>query len=310
MRRVPRSPGELIFERSVRHQGGQAIAWLAQMGCHSAENGPETRVYGDRLHIDDFFVSRVWRGPAFEEQFVPSWSETSISMFIVVDGEAILNRMGEKYELKKGSVVLNFSPIPIAIEGESSIARYFLRTSQDRFGLSWLPELKPFHVLAVTESHMSILGAVVNGIFGSDMSQSGWQAVSYVRTAVESIASGIVVSSIDYEMSGGTTSDRENFLSALVEIEKHAEDPEFDVVRLAEYVNLSRRQLERVLAVYNVTPARLIRRFRAARARKHLASNNATRKVDLEKIAQRSGFKTVQSMRSAIKQEVGSGSSD
>ena len=75
-------------------------------------------------------------------------------------------------------------------------------------------------------------------------------------------------------------------------------DPRFDVAALAEEMNLSRRQLQRLFNQFDTTPGRALRALRIDVAMRLI--NDETRRYTKQQIASRSGFKSVAALRRAL----------
>ena len=285
-------------------RGTAGTAWLLHRGWKLSAYARPFQLYADEIHAERLIVRRAYFAPirgGYEgrpQEARSGASGTSLHITHLVSGSVRVTDLGGVIrEIRSGGTFARRDGDELKLESDEPIA--LIQVVLDQSLLRLPTSSEGIDQFTDQEPASSIFRALVTSLFEADPDPSEATFIS-VQSALVSILQGLLEWDLLTDKVGITRSEAAILDRARHYIQQHATDPDLTVSDILDAVNVSRSYLFRVFARVNTTPLQYLTDLRLTRARQEIVMPGDSVRGMSHEIAQRSGFSTVRSLRSAM----------
>ncbi|NQX29873.1 helix-turn-helix domain-containing protein [Microbacteriaceae bacterium VKM Ac-2854] len=291
------------MERNVALRDGDAVNWLARSGWHVMRDARPLFLYGDAVRASGFELRRLWVSALTAVRPVRRTSSRSAELSLVIEGRGRIRaaRFGE-VSFETGSALLSDPSQPLTIETVAPAA--FISLTTPRAHLAAGDGSEQLIASQAASSAGRVAFSNISTVILNSSVDPRSASFSYLRTAAESSASAFLVDDHDAPIIAGTSASRSLYRRAVALFAAHLANPDFGLADAAAELGVSASYVQLVFRQAGTTPLRHLQHTRALRAHDLITSLNATSAHDLTDIAQRTGFRSIRTMRDVIRREL------
>ncbi|KZX21322.1 hypothetical protein [Rathayibacter tanaceti] len=286
------------MQRGVALSGPEALAWLAERQVAVREPAERIRVFADSIQSPEIGIARVWTS-GLDARF--DAADRAAVALTLIEG-AFTVTAGERTDvLRTGESLLLPPSSTVALASTSAAAWIEVRVERTRWLSTTLPPQERTITPLAPSDVSRILTGLVNSLLASELTgaNAGW---AHIERAVEETLLALLGERAGLaEAARASSAEEELFRRTMATLHAHANDPTFTVTELVSRLNSSTTRVGHAFTVHGTTARRELRATRAALARELLSRRRVTSREEMERIARRSGFRTVETMRATIR---------